>query len=315
MSAPSAPPARRSRRRSGPMEAARPPAACRAVARADRAVPQLLEAMRAVGSGLELHSTLDRICETAAELTDARYAAIGVVAEDGRGARRLRLPRRRRGDRRADRAAARRAQGAARRAHPRTRSRCASRTSADDPRSCGFPEHHPPMRTFLGVPIRVQGEIFGNLYLAEKRGRRRVQRLRPAHGPRAGHGGRHRHRQRPPLRGRQAARALDRRLGRGHHRPAVRRRRRRRARGRRRAGPAALADSAAGIVLLPDDEGGLEIVAVSSDEPVGRARHGRSRPRAEIVAELLAGNAVFVDDAATDPRMITGLAPRLRARS
>lgn len=48
-------------------------------------VPQLLEAMRSVGTGLELHSTLDRICETAAELADARYAAIGVVNEEGRG--------------------------------------------------------------------------------------------------------------------------------------------------------------------------------------------------------------------------------------
>lgn len=39
-----------------------------------------------------------------------------------------------------------------------------------DPRFAGFPPGHPPMRTFLGVPIRVQGEIFGNLYLAEKDG-------------------------------------------------------------------------------------------------------------------------------------------------
>ncbi|GAA4011403.1 hypothetical protein GCM10022384_65580 [Streptomyces marokkonensis] len=48
-------------------------------------VPQLLGAMRSVGSGLELHSTLNRICETAAVLADARYAAIGVVGEDGEG--------------------------------------------------------------------------------------------------------------------------------------------------------------------------------------------------------------------------------------
>ena len=48
-------------------------------------VPQLLEAMRSVGAGLELHSTLDRICETAAELAHARYAAIGVVDELGEG--------------------------------------------------------------------------------------------------------------------------------------------------------------------------------------------------------------------------------------
>ena len=38
---------------------------------------------------------------------------------------------------------------------------------ADDPRTSGFPEHHPPMNSFLGVPIRVRGEVFGNLYLCE----------------------------------------------------------------------------------------------------------------------------------------------------
>ena len=48
-------------------------------------VPQLLEAMRSIGTGLELHVTLDRICETAAELAGARYAAIGVVDAGGEG--------------------------------------------------------------------------------------------------------------------------------------------------------------------------------------------------------------------------------------
>jgi signal transduction histidine kinase len=38
---------------------------------------------------------------------------------------------------------------------------------ADDPRTSGLPDHHPPMNSFLGVPIRVRGEVFGNLYLCE----------------------------------------------------------------------------------------------------------------------------------------------------
>jgi len=38
------------------------------------------------------------------------------------------------------------------------------------PDSYGFPENHPPMRSFLGVPIRVRGQVFGNLYLTDKRG-------------------------------------------------------------------------------------------------------------------------------------------------
>lgn len=131
-------------------------------------LPRLLDAMRAIGAELELHATLDRVCETAAALTDARYAAIGVVEEDGEGlaefayhgideetARRIgRLPDGHRGLL----GALIHDPGTVRLTH-----------LDEDGRSCGFPEHHPPMRSFLGVPIRVQGEIFGNLYLAEKR--------------------------------------------------------------------------------------------------------------------------------------------------
>lgn len=41
---------------------------------------------------------------------------------------------------------------------------------ADHPDAVGFPEHHPPMETFLGVPVSVGGETFGNLYLTDKEG-------------------------------------------------------------------------------------------------------------------------------------------------
>src|SRR5262249_2268153 len=44
------------------------------------------------------------------------------------------------------------------------------REISDDPRSVGFPPHHPPMRTFLGVPILLRGVAYGNLYLTEKEG-------------------------------------------------------------------------------------------------------------------------------------------------
>ena len=43
-------------------------------------------------------------------------------------------------------------------------------TLGDDPRSVGFPAHHPPMSTFLGVPILLRGVAYGNLYLTEKEG-------------------------------------------------------------------------------------------------------------------------------------------------
>jgi signal transduction histidine kinase len=125
----------------------------------------LLEAVVAVGSNLDLEIVLRRIVETAIGLVSARYGALGVVSEagsliefipvgldeaeiarihhwpEGRGLlgelitspRPLRLP-----------------------------------DISADPRSSGFPAGHPPMRTFLGVPVRIRGEVYGNLYLTEK---------------------------------------------------------------------------------------------------------------------------------------------------
>ncbi|MFC8348826.1 GAF domain-containing sensor histidine kinase [Streptomyces sp. NPDC057280] len=268
-------------------------------------VPQLLEAMRSVGSGLELHSTLDRICETAAELTGARYAAIGVVDEDGRGladfvyhgvdeatARRIgRLPDGHRG-----------LLGALVRDPEPVR--LADLTT--DPRSCGFPEHHPPMRGFLGLPIRVQGEIFGNLYLTEKHGGQpfndydltMVRVLATEAGIAIGNARLYEAAQQREhwidgsvavttalLSGGDADDALQ----------VVAEQARK------------LSGSAAGIVLLPADEGGLEIAAVAADRP--SAMLGTVvPPESGIVAELLDGQAVFLEDAAGDPRMITTLA-------
>lgn len=127
---------------------------------------QLLDAVVAVGSGLELPSMLRRITELACDLVDARYGALGVLDESGTGlsqfitvgiddeahkaighlpaghgilgllivdAKPLRLP-----------------------------------DLNEHPDSYGFPPNHPEMKSFLGVPIRVRGEVFGNLYLTEK---------------------------------------------------------------------------------------------------------------------------------------------------
>lgn len=268
-------------------------------------VPQLLEAMRSVGAGLELHTTLDRICETAAELADAHYAAIGVVSEDGKGlsdfvysgideetARRIgRLPDGHKG-----------LLGAL--IHQPETLRLADLST--DPRSCGFPAHHPPMRTFLGVPIRVQGEIFGNLYLTEKRNGadfneydvHMVRVLATEAGIAIGNARLYEaatQRERwidgsvavttALLSGSDAEEALAVVAEQARH----------------------LADSAAGIVLLPDDEGGMEIVAVSSDEPSG-VLGVIVPPESQIITDLLAGDSVFLDDAATDPRVMTDLA-------
>ena len=134
---------------------------------ADR-IRSLLEAGIALSSELSLDALLQRLTETAAELTGARYAALGVIDPNhaelesfvttgldsesvaaigdlprGRGilgvlireARPLRL-----------------------------------HDIASDPRSVGFPPNHPAMHTFLGVPILLRGVAYGNLYLTEKEG-------------------------------------------------------------------------------------------------------------------------------------------------
>jgi signal transduction histidine kinase len=127
---------------------------------------ELLDAVLALGSDLDPPSMLRRIVEAAVGLVDARYGALGVLDDtrtrlsefitvgmdpathdrigdlpEGHGilgllivdAEPLRLP-----------------------------------DLHEHPDSFGFPPHHPPMRSFLGVPIRVRGEVFGNLYLTDK---------------------------------------------------------------------------------------------------------------------------------------------------
>jgi signal transduction histidine kinase len=126
----------------------------------------LLEAVVAIGSGLELEAMLRRIVAAAIELVDAKYGALGVIGEDkqlaqfipvgisdedirkihhwpeGRGLLGLLV-----GD-----------------PHPLRLAEISSHAE-----SSGFPDGHPVMRTFLGVPVRVRDRVFGNLYLSEKR--------------------------------------------------------------------------------------------------------------------------------------------------
>ena len=130
-------------------------------------VHALLDAVVSVGSDLDLETVLRRIVETATTLVDATYGAVGLIGEGNtlvqfvpvglseeeiarvehwphglgllglliKEPRPLRLHR-----------------------------------IAEHPESYGFPPGHPPMGSFLGVPIRARDEVFGNLYLTEKRG-------------------------------------------------------------------------------------------------------------------------------------------------
>jgi signal transduction histidine kinase len=127
----------------------------------------LLDAVVGIASDLDLHHTLERITEAACRLAGARYGALGIVGPDrqlvdfvthgitpeqhaaigalptGRGLlglliddpRPVRMP-----------------------------------DITQHPKSYGFPPNHPPMHSFLGVPIHIRDQVFGNLYLAEKQG-------------------------------------------------------------------------------------------------------------------------------------------------
>ncbi|WP_330342135.1 sensor histidine kinase [Streptomyces sp. NBC_00557] len=129
-------------------------------------VHTLLDAVLAVGSDLDLEVVLRRIVESAVTLVDAQYGALGVLGEEGtikqfvtvgmdeeaiarighypRGEGILGLLIR----------------------HPQPL-RLAD--LAEHPASVGFPDGHPPMSSFLGAPVRVRDQIFGNLYLTNKK--------------------------------------------------------------------------------------------------------------------------------------------------
>ncbi|MCZ7462013.1 sensor histidine kinase [Streptomyces sp. WMMC940] len=126
----------------------------------------LLEAVLSVGRGLDLSQVLREIVEAAVVLVDAEYGALGVIGGDKRLSQFLPVGisdelRGRIGDLPSGHGLL----GELIR-HPAPL-RLAE--LADHEASSGFPEHHPPMHSFLGVPIRVRDEVFGNLYLTEKR--------------------------------------------------------------------------------------------------------------------------------------------------
>ncbi len=128
----------------------------------------LLDAVVGIGADLDLTSTLDRIVTAACELAGARYGALGVVGHDGK--RLVRFITHGVTDE----------EVAAISPYPEGHGilgllieypepiRLAN--LADHPSSFGFPPNHPPMKSFLGVPIRSRELAFGNLYLTEKAG-------------------------------------------------------------------------------------------------------------------------------------------------
>ena len=126
----------------------------------------LFTAVVSVAAGLELGATLRRIVQAAVELVDATYGALGVINADGRlgefvhvgidGATAERIGDLPTGDGILGLLVE----------HPVP---IRLENLSSHPASSGFPAGHPRMDSFLGVPVRVRGEVFGNLYLTEKR--------------------------------------------------------------------------------------------------------------------------------------------------
>jgi signal transduction histidine kinase len=126
---------------------------------------RLLDAVVSVADGLELESTLRRIVRAACDLTNAPYAALGVLGEDGLHkafvhtgmdpemvTRIGHLPR-----------------GHGVLGHITRVGRAVRVTDLTaHPASMGFPPDHPPMKSFLGVPVGIGDRVVGNLYLADK---------------------------------------------------------------------------------------------------------------------------------------------------
>ncbi len=128
----------------------------------------LVDAGIALSSELSLDVLLQQLVETAADLTGARYAALGVIDQTGTALERF-LTTGIDADTHAaigDLPKGRGILGVLIRESAPLR----LADLADDPRSVGFPAHHPPMHTFLGVPILLRGVAYGNLYLTEKEG-------------------------------------------------------------------------------------------------------------------------------------------------
>ncbi|MFJ7069560.1 GAF domain-containing protein [Streptomyces sp. NPDC101115] len=267
----------------------------------------LLEAVLGVGSELELRATLQHLVETATALTGARYGALGVVdperrritelftsgMTDEQRARIGRLPDGHTGllgllvqD-------------------PRPL-RLADLTA--DPRSSGVPEGHPEMHSFLGVPIRVHTEVFGNLYLTDKHAgpfTEEDQSLLRVLASQAGiaiGNARLYETARQRERWIEGAAAVTTALLAGKPAEDALTTVAERAR--------LLADASAGVVLQPTEEGGMEIVAASTPDDPGDLVGTTIAPGSPVLVQLLGGEPVFVEDSATDPRMTTHVRSR-----
>lgn len=261
---------------------------------------QLLEAVVSVGAGLDLHATLQRIATAAAELVDARYAAIGVISPNGEGLSdfiHIGID---------DRTAAQIGELPTGRGilgvlidHPE--SLRLSDLSAD-PNSTGFPPGHPPMNSFIGEPIRIRDEVFGNLYLTEKNtgtGAFTPEDAQVVHALAAAAGvaiensrlyeeGRRRERW---IAGASAVTTALLSTDRAQVALTVAAEQVRE-----------LADAALGMILLPTGDGQLRVAHASGEK--AEFVRGELLPTTSFAARLLQGESVHIDDMAGDPNVV-----------
>lgn len=126
----------------------------------------LLNATRAVSGELDLPAVLRRIIEAAVDLVGARYGAIGVIAPDGSLEQFIHVGM---SDELVQQIGALPEGHGLLGALIEEQAPIRLEVLSQDPRSSGFPAHHPPMDSFLGVPIRVRAEVYGNIYLSESK--------------------------------------------------------------------------------------------------------------------------------------------------
>jgi signal transduction histidine kinase len=138
-----------------------------AVENQEERLQALVEAGIALTSELALDAVLQKLVDAAAELTGARYAALGVIDRERRGLEQF-LTSGIDAETRAEIGALPKGRGILGVLIDDARP-MRLHDIKDDPRSVGFPPHHPPMSTFLGVPLMLRGYAYGNLYLTEKR--------------------------------------------------------------------------------------------------------------------------------------------------
>lgn len=270
-------------------------------------LPVLLDAVLWVGTDLELRTTLQHIVDTATALTEARYGALGILGRDRGRITELFTA----GMTDADREKIGRL--------PDGHSGVLGILLDDpqplrlgdlttDPRSSGMPPGHPPMHSFLGMPVRVRNEVFGNIYLTEKRSGHFTDTdlaLLRVLAAQAGIaiGNAHLYESaRQRERWIQGAAAVTTELLTGSGAPDALMTVAEQAR--------MLADAAAGVILQPTGDGGMEIVTASTfDDPAGIVGTV-IEPGSPVLDQLLGGEPVFIDDSATDPRMTTHVRSR-----